>query len=479
MEQFVGRQNELQELERAAKSSRSEFIVVYGRRRVGKTYLVRRYFGDKYAFHYVGAHRKSNNQQLANFSKALLRFRGPIKGEVIATWADAFEALQNYLASRKDLKRKVIFIDEMPWIDNKQSGFVDALEFFWNSWVMGRDDIILVACGSATSWMVDKLIENQGGLRGRITRRIYLHPFTLHETKEYLSFRGFDWDDYQILQSYMVMGGIPYYLSMLEPELSLPQNIDALFFNRSGLLRDEFNELYNALFSKADSYIAVVKALYTHRDGLTRKEIEAKTGYSGGTLTKILSNLERCDFILGFNYIGNKTKNTIYRLIDFYTVFYLKFIENDRTMDEQFWMHNFQSRSVEVWEGLSFELVCLQHIYQIKHALGISGISTEVSSWRSFQKDSGPKSSKNTQIDLVIKRVDKMVHLCEIKFSSSEYLISALYEQTLRKRQEIFSQQTGITRGVVHTFITPYGVKQGKHYGIIHSQVTANELFAL
>ena len=266
---------------------------------------------------------------------------------------------------------------------------------------------------------------------------------------------------------------------MLEPELSLPQNIDALFFNRSGLLRDEFNELYNALFSKADSYIAVVKALYTHRDGLTRKEIEAKTGYSGGTLTKILSNLERCDFILGFNYIGNKTKNTIYRLIDFYTVFYLKFIENDRTMDEQFWMHNFQSRSVEVWEGLSFELVCLQHIYQIKHALGISGISTEVSSWRSFQKDSGPKSSKNTQIDLVIRRVDKMVHLCEIKFSSSEYLISALYEQTLRKRQEIFSQQTGITRGVVHTFITPYGVKQGKHYGIIHSQVTANELFAL
>lgn len=473
MDKLIGREREIAELERCMASSRSELAVVYGRRRVGKTFLIRKFFNDNYTFHYVGAHRESTRQQLDNFAKALRKYSSSQVSMKLANWRDAFDALQTYLEGRTDLKRKVIFIDEMPWIDNKHSGFVDALEYFWNSWVMGRDDIVLIACGSATSWMVDKLLENQGGLRGRITRRIYLHPFSLYECKQYLVSRGFDWDEYQIIQNYMIMGGVPYYLSMLEPKMSMVQNIDYLFFSKSGMLHDEFNELYSALFTSADNYINIVKLLSEHKEGLERKEIEQSTKISGGMLTKILNNLERCDFIKPCNQIGRKTKGTIYKLIDFYTIFYYKFIYGNRSDDENFWMHNFQSRSVASWQGLTFELVCLIHTWQIKHALGISGISTDVSAWR----ETATSDKRGAQVDLIIKRVDKVVHLCEMKFCEGQYTITADYADRLRDRQQRFSQHTNIMRGIVHTFITPYGVNRGKHYGIIHSEVTATDLF--
>lgn len=473
MDRLIGREYEIAELKRCIASERSEFAVVYGRRRVGKTFLIRKFFNDDYAFHYVGAHRQNNRQQLDNFSKALQRYSGTKNRLKLKNWSEAFDCLETYLESRTDLKRKVIFIDEMPWIDNKQSGFVDALEYFWNSWVMGRDDIVLIACGSATSWMIDKLIENQGGMRGRITRRIYLHPFSLAECKAYFESRGFDWDEYQIIQNYMVMGGIPYYMSMLEPRMSLPQNIDSLFFSNHGLMRDEFDELYNALFTTADKYIDIVRLLAEHREGLERTEIESQTKISGGTLTTILKNLERCDFIKGYAQIKKSTKGVIYKLIDFYTIFYYKFVYNNKTEDENYWLHNFQSRSVSSWQGLTFELVCLVHAWQIKHALGISGVATEISSWR----EPGSSGKRGAQVDLIIKRADKVVHLCEMKFSEGLFSITADYEETLKERKLRFGQHTGIQRGVVHTFVTPYGVSKGKHYSIVHSEVTARDLF--
>ena len=218
----------------------------------------------------------------------------------------------------QQLAEKVVFFDEMPWIDHKQSDFVESLEYFWNSWVTMRDDIVFVACGSATSWMVDKLIDNQGGLHNRVTRRINLHPFSLYECEQFLQKGGFLWNKYQILQMYMILGGVPFYLSLLKPHLSLIQNIDVLFFKSGSLLKDEFDELYNALFNNADKYIKIVEALAGKSSGMIRSEIEAKTGITGGQLTKMLTNLERCDFIKGFNRIGNRSKLTLYRLLDFY-----------------------------------------------------------------------------------------------------------------------------------------------------------------
>jgi len=470
---LVGRERECLELQRVMNSDRSEFVIVYGRRRVGKTFLVDQYYQGKYDFTFVGGHNLSRQRQLTNFSKALKKYSRK-KIEKLADWFDAFDALEEYLESLDEDKKKVVFIDEMPWIDTQKSDFVSALENFWNGWAARRSDIVFIASGSATSWMVDNLIENQGGLHARITSSIYIRPFTLHETEEYLQRKFCKWDRYQILQCYMVFGGIPFYLSLINPQESLVQNVDRLFFSHSGIMRGEFDELYNALFSNAELYINVVKALANHHDGMSRSEIAKAVDVEGGTLSRVLTNLERCDFISRNHNFGYKTKGMTYRLVDFYTLFYYKFIAQDTSGDELWWSHNFESRLVSTWQGLTFENVCLMHTDAIKRALGISGMATEVSSWRKMASD----SLRGGQIDLIIKRADRIVHLCEMKFSKAEYHITESYEQLLRERMELFRIATKTKLSLVITFVTTYGVADGLHHSIVHSEVTMNDLFA-
>lgn len=307
---LVGRERECQELHRVMESDRSEFVIVYGRRRVGKTFLVDQYYQGQYDFTFVGGHNLSRQRQLTSFSRALKKFSGT-KPDKFSDWFDAFDALEEYLESLDANRKKVVFIDEMPWIDTQKSDFVAALENFWNGWAARRSDIVFIASGSATSWMVDNLIENQGGLHARITSSIYVRPFTLHETEAYLLRKHCKWDRYQILQCYMVFGGIPFYLSLINAKESLVQNVDRLFFAQGGIMRSEFDELYNALFSNADLYISVVKGLAAHHDGMSREEISKATGITGGTLTRVLTNLERCDFISRNQNFAHKVKDTI------------------------------------------------------------------------------------------------------------------------------------------------------------------------
>lgn len=474
-DRLIGRKRECEELEWALNSNRSELVIMYGRRRVGKTFLVRKFFNDTYSFHYVGAHKQKKETQLNNFREALVRYSGDSAIPRLTCWHDAFSCLETYLEGCKE-KRKVVFFDEMPWIDTQGSEFVDELEYFWSNWVQNRDDIVFIACGSATSWMKDRLEDNQGGLHNRITHRIYLRPFYLSECKDYLKEHGFDWDDYQILQCYMIFGGVPYYLSLLRPSLSLPQNVDFLVFRRGGDLSDEFNELYSALFNKADRYLSIVKLLSTKREGFTRGEIEDGTGYSGGGLSKMLDNLERCDFIVSYAQFGNKNRLTLYRLADFFTLFYFRYVENNRSRDEQYWQHHFADRSVETWEGFTFEEVCLRHLLHIKRGLGISGMATEASAWRFVPQKTDKR--KKAQIDLVIKRADKIVHLVEMKFSETPFVINKAYEKHLQERRNLFMEVTGITRGVVHTFVSPMGLSKGQHSNIVHSQLDSKDLFA-
>ena len=475
MDKLIGRERECEELEWAVKSQRSELVILYGRRRVGKTFLVRRFFNDTYSFHYVGAHKQKKEIQLQNFKEALERFSGDKEIPALNSWHEAFQHLADYLNHCSE-NRKIVFFDEMPWMDTKGSEFVDELEYFWANWVQNRDDIVFIACGSATSWMKEKLEENQGGLHNRITHRIYLRPFYLDECKAYLEDHGFEWNDYQILQCYMIFGGVPYYLSLLRPHLSLPENVDALIFRRGGDLSDEFKELYNALFSKADRYISIVKQLAKKREGFTRNEIESATGFSGGGLTKMLDNLERCDFIVSYAQFGNKSKMTLYRMADFYTLFYFRYVEDNRSRDEQYWQHHHTDRGVESWEGFTFEEICLRHLPHIKYGLGISGMATESSSWRFVAKKED--SRNGAQVDLVIKRADRIIHLVEMKFSENPYTITKEYEERLQHRKALFIEATGTTHNVVHTFITPAGVARGIHSSFIHSQLTAKHLFA-
>lgn len=469
MNKLIGRKQEIAELKRCCESNRSEFVIVYGRRRIGKTFLVRQFTRDKYAFSYVGVRGITTRQQLENFALALQQYGKTSFAPSVNNWMEAFRHLRQLLERRSG--RKIVFIDEMPWMDKAKSDFVNALENFWNGWAAAQDDICLIACGSATSWMTDKLIYNTGGLHNRITCRIYLRPFTLAETEEYLEALGCRWDRFQIAQCYMAMGGVPYYLSLIRPGNSLMQNIDRLYFHKNAELREEFGELYLSLFKNAKQYIDVVKALSSKRQGMTRQEISQQLNITGSGLTRTLNHLERCDFILGYSSFGSKKKNVIYRLTDFYTLFYLQFVANDRSQDEHWWEHNMNSPQVRAWQGFSFELLCMLHLPQIKQSLSIGGIATATSSWRS------KNAEHHYQIDMVIDRADRIINLCEMKFSVNRYMIDRDYEMLLRDRMAWFIAETKTRKAPVITMITTYGILPNKHSGIVQNEVTLDDLF--
>jgi hypothetical protein len=473
---IIGRKFEMSELQRSVESDRSEFVIVYGRRRVGKTYLVDTFFNGVYDFTFVGGHKLTKEKQLRNFAKALKKCADLNKQPVFKAWDEAFDALAEYLESLPKEKRKVVFIDEMPWIDTPKSDFVEALEEFWNGWAARRSDIVFIASGSASSWMMDKLVDNPGGLHARITNNIYVRPFTLKETKEYLYSRGIQWSNYHILQLYMIMGGVPFYLSLLDKKETMINNIDRLFFRQNGALALEFDELYNAIFSRADRYSEIVELLYDNgRAGMTYDQIRKATNMDGKFLATILKNLVRCDFVIAYSQFGNQTKGTIYRLSDFYTLFYYKFVARADSKDEQWWTHNYHSHSVESWQGLTFELSCLTHLNQIRKALGISGISTSASSWRYTPKKD--EEEKGAQIDLVIERGDRCINLCEMKFSATPYTITGDYANRIRERMGLFKTKTKTACSLMNTFVTTFGVAKGVHSEVVDSEVTADDLF--
>lgn len=471
MEQLIGRKREVAELMRCYHSERSEFVILYGRRRIGKTFLVNHTFGNRFAFQFTGSHQSSKERQLEVFAQALQEYGGMGYYAVPDSWHHAFDALRNMLQRKRTKGKKVVFFDEMPWIDTYGSVFVAALEDFWNTWAAQRDDIFFIACGSATSWMVDKLVENQGGLHGRITARIYLRPFNLDETEQYLRSHRCAWSRYTITQCYMSLGGVPYYLSLLDCQRELPANIDALFFSTSARLTGEFQELFNVLFKDADSYIAIVRLLASRREGMTRQELAKATNTNGGSLTRRIENLERCDFITGQQQMGNKKKGIIYRLSDFYTLFHLRFVEGVKRRDRPYWPLMAESRAVAVWQGLTFEMVAMVHVEQIIRQLGIAGVMTNVCSWRSTADSSG------TQIDLLIERTDNYIYLCEAKFASEPFVISKDYEEHLRKRMAIFREETNTRKALLTTFITTYGVKPGIHTEVVQREVLLDHLF--
>ena len=474
MNRLIGRDNESAELKRCISSDRSELVIVYGRRRIGKTFLIEEFFNREFDFKYVGAHGMTTRRQLNNFQRVLSSY-SKRKYPHFNNWDDAFNALVEYLSTLPSDRKKIVFIDEMPWMDSGRSMFVSALENFWNGWAMSQRNIMLIATGSATSWMKDKIVANKGGLHARITCNLHLSPFTLNETERYLANRGIEWDRYQITQAYMTLGGVPFYYSLLDPRLSLSQNIDRLFFNEGALLKLEFEELYNALFDNADLYISIVRLLSKNESGMTSKEIYQALSTNSSNVTKALKNLERSDMIEKWLQYGNKRRGAVYRLTDFYSSFYLRFLSNNLTHDDEWWSNHFDSGTVYDWMGYCFELICLRHHRQIKSALGIKGIATSLSSWQ--VKPDKTTETPGGQIDMIIERADRIIHLCEIKFSTDIYRIKPEYERRMRERSGLFKELTKTKKTVVHTFITTYGVANAKNKSIVHSEVTMDDLF--
>lgn len=472
---IVGRKSEQKELLEAANSEYSKFVAVYGRRRVGKTFLIRETFNYSFTFQHTGLARGKMKDQLFSFRESLRKVSRK-KYKLFKNWYEAFIALEEWLDSLPDGK-KIVFLDELPWMDTPRSNFISGLEHFWNSWASARKDILLIVCGSATSWIVSKLINNHGGLHNRLTNKILLQPFTLSECEQYSEANKLGLSRYQMVENYMIMGGIPFYWSLIKRELSMAQNIDALFFsNEVEGLTHEYEQLYASLFNNPAPYMNIVSALAKKTKGMSRDEISGLTNIrTGGELSKLLNELEWCGFIRKYNCIGKQAKDALYQLIDNYTLFYFQYIKGNKNNDSHFWTNNIGSPLHRAWSGLAFERVCLQHISQIKKTIGISGILSNVYSWRT-EADTD-KGIDKTQIDLLIDRNDGVINLCEMKFSEQEYAITEEEERKLRRRRGNFIDATRTKKAIHIIVVTPYGIKQNIHSGIAQNEITMNDLF--
>lgn len=474
MEPIIGREIEQDLLSRLLKSGQAELVAVYGRRRIGKTFLIRNLFEKQMAFEFSGTHNATLDQQLDNFSRALSKAAG-IKLAVPTGWMDGFEMLTTYLTPLVKRQRRVIFLDEFPWIHTPRSGFMQAFENFWNMWASRQKNLIVVICGSAASWMIQKVINNRGGLHNRVTRRMRLLPFTVSETEKFLKSRKVNIDRLQILQLYMVMGGIPQYLKEIEPGESATQAIDKLCFTKDGILQDEFKKLFHSLFDGADDHIAVIKALSKKGSGLSRNEIieECKLS-SGGGMTQLLEELTESGFITPYIPFGKTAKDNIYRLTDEYAHFYMKFIENSKFHGAGSWEKFSPGTSWKSWSGTAFEGICMKHVLPLKKALGIENVHSETSTWRYKPK----KDEQGAQIDLLIDRQDSCINVCEMKFSIKEFAINKGYAEELKNKLNVFRDATRTRKTLFLTMITTYGVTSNEYKtGLVQNDITMDVLF--
>ena len=474
MEAIIGRKTEIKKLETIVSSPRAEFLALYGRRRVGKTFLINQVFQTQFAFKMTGVIDGSLKDQFTAFADAMDEF-GYEMPKQPEDWMTAFIMLKKALNKTiHDQERCIIFIDELPAMDAENSKVASAVGYFWNEWASLHDNIILIICGSATSWMITNIIDSKGGLHDRLTCEMPIHPFSLGEVESYLETHRFHWNRQMILQAYMIFGGIPYYLSLLDRSESLVQNVDRLFFSRDTKMRREFRRLFSTLYKNPNKYIDIVKTLSKSRQGMTREQLAtALKCPNNGHLGEKLEDLTHCDLIRK-NIVREKEikrKDAIYQLCDFFCIFFLTFIDKAE-VEIEYWSHHINTPEINAWMGLAYERVCMAHIPNIKHALRIDGISTLNYSWRS--KSSTPAA----QIDIIIERADKIVNICEVKYCQEEYELTKEEYEKINKRKNTFIKETGLRHTPWLTMITTEGIASGKYTDMIQSQVTLDDLFS-
>lgn len=469
---IIGRQKELDLLNKAYQSPEAELVAITGRRRIGKTFLVNTYFQGKISFDMVGTQNGSLVGQLNNFADQLSVYAQQTIDPPVS-WDVAFKLLRQHL-QHLSTEKKVIFFDELPWLAGAKSGFLSAFGYFWNSWAC-RQNIIVIICGSAASWMIQKVVNDTGGLHNRITKHIHLEPFTLAESEAFLQSRGGTYDRYQITQLYMTMGGVPHYLKEIDPTQSAIQNIDRICFAKNGLLKGEFDRLYASLFVHAEHHVQVVRTLAQRKQGMTRTELTEKSKLlNGGGLTKVLNELIMSGFVSVQLPFGKVKKEQLYRLSDEYTLFYFQFIEPQTQQGSGLWLMLSQTPAYKAWAGYAFEGLCIKHIENIKKSLGIAGIYTSVSSL--FQKNTD--QNEGIQIDMVLDRNDHTINLFEVKYYNQPYELSREYVEKLRHKMWRFRDITKTKKTINWVFISTFGLANPqKGLGLVSNSLSLDELF--
>lgn len=465
---IIGRKKEIDGLSRLVESKKPEFVCVYGRRRVGKTYLIKQFFNDRFSFYISGIKGLNNRSQLSNFKKQLVKYGSNDKG-IVKSWFDAFDLLIKLLEQENVYRynnKRVVFIDEAPWMDAPKSDFKAGLDYFWNSWGNSQDDLILIICGSATSWIINNLLSDTGGFYNRLTKRIKLKPFDIKETKELLEYNNLKFSNREIVETYMIFGGIPYYINLLDYRLSLSQNIDVLFFNENGDLAFEKDLLLSSLFRNHEKHQMVLEALYNKKSGLTKEDISSITKMNSDRILKtVLDELEQCGFVRSFTDYKTRKNNKLYQIIDPFILFSYDVLNKNINS----WLSYIATPSYYSWAGHAFETFCLNHIDMIKESLGINGLVTDEYSF------TGKGDNKGTQIDLLIDRKDNAINLCEMKFSNDKYEIDKEYENKLINKREVFSKISGRRKNIILTFITLNGLINNSHSHIIQQSIVVND----
>ena len=467
---IIGRYKEQADFQCFVEEKQPEFVVVYGRRRVGKTFLIKEFFNQKFAFYTTGLANADKQEQLNNFNVSLGHYAKTPYPRV-SSWMEAFRQLIHLLENNKQRGKKVVFIDEMPWLDTPKSGFLTGLEYFWNSWASAHPDILLIVCGSATSWITNKLLKNKGGLYNRVTRRMFIAPFSLNECEAYFADKKMGYTQRDIVESYMVFGGIPFYLNLFKKGKSVAQNIDLMCFNENAPLKTEFDLLFSSLFKRPQLYMRIIDFLVKKKKGQKREDIVKYTGNSGGGLTTTLEELELCGFIKSYFAYNKKNKDKLFRVTDPFVLFYYSFIKNHNNSDSDFWLNQIASAKYRNWTGHAFESVCLSHISQIKAKLGIAAVSTNIANWHSKNAENG------AEIDLLLDRRDHIINICEIKYAENEFTIDKAYSNILRNKKAAFIEETKSRKAIHLTMITTYGAKHNEYFGNIQSEVTMSDLF--
>lgn len=469
----IGRKREQDIIDQCLESKRPEFLVVFGRRRVGKTFLIKEYFNERFSFYTTGIPDVKTRNQLKAFNESL-KIYGDKNGTIPRDWFEAFSRLRAILESeyvQRDYssKKRVVFLDEVPWMDTARSDFRSAFDFFWNSYGSAQKDILLIVCGSATSWIINNILNDVGGFHNRVTRQMHLNPFTLGECETFFKNNGIILSRDKIIESYMIFGGIPYYLNLYDRRLSLAQNVDSLVFDERGDLHHEYEQLFRSLFKRADNHIKLIETMSQLRRGLQRTELAQKSGVSDGEgLTKALRELEQCGFIRQYNNATTKKNGCFYQVIDPFVLFSLNFIRDKKVKS---WQTFIKSPEYYAWRGNSFEIVCLLHVPQIKAALGIAGVDSSEYSWKSKKKEGG------AQIDLLIDRADDVINLCEMKCTDKEFEINSKYRDDLVNKIDTFIDEVRPQKAIHLTLITSNGFKKNEYSDMVQNIISSDSLF--
>ncbi|MDD6206472.1 ATP-binding protein [Succinivibrio sp.] len=482
---LIGREKEIKKLNELYHSEDAELIALYGRRRVGKTYLIDEVFRDRLNFRHAGLSppidsEKENvkahlmKDQLTHFFRSLT-MQGYKGKKTPESWLEAFYMLEDLLVEKyKDNERIVVFLDEMQWLDTPKAKFMTGFEAFWNGWACHRKNLMVIVCGSSSSWILTNIINNHGGLYGRVTFEIKLKPFTLRECEQFLTSKEICMSRYDVIQAYMMVGGIPYYLRYFNKRLSLAQNINEIFFADEAPLKDEFNRMFASLFKNAEPIKQIIKAIASKNKGITRKELSEITGVTdSGEVSRQLNALIAGDFIIKYKSFGDNKRDEIYKLVDPFSYFYLTFLDKSSDNRNIDWINIEDSSRVLSWKGYAFENVCWNHIHQIKMALQIGGVSTTEALW----SKRGDENTRGTQIDLIIVRKDNVVHMCEIKFYNEEFEVDKDYHLILERRKKILREQIPKRATIHNTLITTYGLRKTNYFGDFVHVVTIDQLF--